>query len=170
MQSKVLSLCILGINIRSLTQMVTNLWTLEYFIGCNGKIQLWPMKSRNDDTLTLFWVCLVVFTWGVLRSHMGPLSQVVWKIYAYSGEKLLISIENVYFCCQRSNLSGWCRLTRSSTDVSLLEIKTFQIQRWQFVPPSRVPNIKTFYDPVDLENKVKVKLMTCSKRSCHYAS
>ena len=40
-----------------------------------------------------------------------------------------------------------------------------------FVPPSKVPNIKIIvYDPGDLENKVKVKLMTYNKRSFHYAS
>ena len=31
------------------------------------------------------------------------------------------------------------------------------------------PNVKTFYAPGDLKNKVKVKLATCNKRSCHYA-
>ena len=34
----------------------------------------------------------------------------------------------------------------------------------------KVPNVKIFYDPRDLENTVKVKLMTYNKRSCHYAS
>ena len=32
------------------------------------------------------------------------------------------------------------------------------------------PNVKTFYDPGDLENKIKVRLLACNKRSCHYAS
>ena len=32
------------------------------------------------------------------------------------------------------------------------------------------PNVKIFYDPGDLANKVKVKLATYNKRSCHYAS
>ena len=34
----------------------------------------------------------------------------------------------------------------------------FQTQRWGFVPPSKVPNVKSFYDNVDLKNKVKVNL------------
>ena len=32
----------------------------------------------------------------------------------------------------------------------------------------KVPNEKTFYHPDDLKNKVKVKLLTYNKRSCHY--
>ena len=38
---------------------------------------------------------------------------------------------------QRSNWSGWCVLGSSSKDVSSIKIKIFQIQRWQFVPPSK---------------------------------
>ena len=34
------------------------------------------------------------------------------------------------------------------------------------MPPSKIPNVKTFYDPGNLKNKVKVKLITCNKRSC----
>ena len=34
----------------------------------------------------------------------------------------------------------------------------------------KVSNVKTFYDPGDLVNKIKVKLMTCNQISCHYAS
>ena len=30
-------------------------------------------------------------------------------------------------------------------------------------------DVQTFYDCVDLENKVKVKFTTCNKRSCQYA-
>ena len=29
--------------------------------------------------------------------------------------------------------------------------------------------MKSQYDPGDLKNKIKVKLMTCNNRSCHYA-
>ena len=35
------------------------------------------------------------------------------------------------------------------------------------MPPSKVPNVKTFYGPGDLENKDQDKLMTCNKRPCH---
>ena len=31
------------------------------------------------------------------------------------------------------------------------------------VPPLKVPNVKVFYDPAYLENKVKAKLMTSNK-------
>ena len=31
------------------------------------------------------------------------------------------------------------------------------------MPPSKDTNVKTFYDPGDLENNVKVKLMTYNK-------
>ena len=31
---------------------------------------------------------------------MGPLGTVVSKLYAYSGKDLLISLENVYCCCE----------------------------------------------------------------------
>ena len=33
--------------------MVTDLWTFIYPLGYNGKIELWPIKSRNEDTVTL---------------------------------------------------------------------------------------------------------------------
>ena len=36
-------------------------------------------------------------------------------------------------------------------------IKILQTHKW----PSKVPNLKTLYDPGDLENTVKVKLITC---------
>ena len=58
---------------------------------------------------------------------------------------------------QRSNSSIWC-MSRSSQDASTLVIKIFQTQKWQFVPPSKVTNMKTFCDHGDLENKVNVKL------------
>ena len=36
--------------------------------------------------------------------------------------------------------------------------------------PPKVQKVTIFYDGDDLENKDKVKFMTCNKRSCHYAS
>ena len=38
----------------------------------------------------------------------------------------------------------------------------------KFVPTSKVQNLKTFYDPGDLENEVEVKLMRAIK-FCHCA-
>ena len=57
--------------------------------------------------MTLFWVCLVVFTQGDDR-YMGPLGLVVLKLFGYSGENPLISIEIV--CC-------YCDLDRGQTDL-----------------------------------------------------
>ena len=106
-------------NIKFLSQMVTDLWTFDRLIGYNGKIQLWPIKSQNDDAVTLFWVCLVVFTRGVHRSDMGFLGPMVSNQCAFSGENPWISIESVYCCCdlERSKWCGWCMLDRSSIDV-----------------------------------------------------
>ena len=68
-------------------------------IWYNGKIQLQPIKSRNENAVIFFWIYLVVFTGGVCRSKMGPLGPVVSKLHDYSGENPLFSIENVYCCC-----------------------------------------------------------------------
>ena len=38
------------------------------------------------------------------------------------------------------------------------------------MPLPKVSNVKTFYDHDDLENKRKVKLITCTKKSCDDAS
>ena len=149
--------------------MVTDLWAFVCPFGYNGEIELWPIKSRNENAVTLFYVCLVVFNWGVYRSDMGPLSPVVSKPYAYSDENPLISTENV---------NCYCDLDRGQTDLGevcwvglqQMYLKIFQTQRWQFVPPSKVSTVKTFCGPGDLKNKVKVKLMTRNKRSCHCAS
>ena len=37
-------------------------------------------------------------------------------------------------------------------DVLTIMINIFQTQRWHFVPPSKVSNVKNFYDHSDLEN------------------
>ena len=42
----------LGCNYQSLPQMVTDLLTSACPIDENGKIQLWAIKSRNEDTVT----------------------------------------------------------------------------------------------------------------------
>ena len=70
--------------------------------------------------------CLTVFTQGVHRSDMGLLGSVVSRLYAYSDETPLISIESVY--C-------YCDLDREQADlfdvcwIGLLMIKIFQTQR-----------------------------------------
>ena len=51
---KTCHLCILRVNTKSLPQMVTNLWTFVYHIGHTGKIELLPIKSRNENAGTLF--------------------------------------------------------------------------------------------------------------------
>ena len=116
------------------------------------------LKLKTEDSVT----------WGVHRSDMGPLGLVVSKLYA--DENPLISIENVYCCCDlktggQTNLVDV--LGRSSPEASTLMKKICQTQRWQFVPTSQVQNMKALYDPGDLENKVKVKIMTCNKMSCN---
>ena len=55
------------LTIKSLPTMVIDLWTFVCPIGYNGKIQLWLIKYRNEDAVTLFLVCLVVLTYGVHR-------------------------------------------------------------------------------------------------------
>ena len=47
---------------QSLPQMMTDLWTFDHPIGYNGKIQLSPVKLKNDYAMTLFCVCLAKFT------------------------------------------------------------------------------------------------------------
>ena len=71
---------------------------------------------------------------------------------------------------QRSNWSGWWMLGNSSIGVFTLMMKIFKSQSWQFGTLTKFSNLKTFYDHGDLKNKVKVNLMTCNKRFCHYAS
>ena len=78
--------------------MVPNLWTIVCSIGCDGKIELRAIKSKNENAGTLFYIWLAVFTWGVHRSDMEPLGAVVLKIFAYLGENSLISIVNVHSC------------------------------------------------------------------------
>ena len=60
-------------------------------------------------------------------------------------------------------------LGRSSIDGSTLMIENLPNPKIA-VCATKVPNVNTFYDHGDLENKVKVKLMSCNKRSCHNAS
>ena len=69
---------VLGVNIKSLLKMVTDKLTSVCPVGYNRKIELWPIKYRNEDTMTFFGVCLV----GVHRSDMGPLSPTVSELYA----------------------------------------------------------------------------------------
>ena len=71
-------------------------------------------------------------------------------------------------------------LKMSTAAVTLTQVKLIWINRFiyiqdkhlpnqsrQFAPASKVSNVKNFNDRDDLENKVKVKLMTCNIRSCH---
>ena len=60
-------------------------------------------------------------------------------------------------------------LGRSSIDVSMLMSKNLPNPKMT-MPPSKIPNVKNFYDPGDLENNVKVKLRICNKRCSHHAS
>ena len=153
--------------------MVTYLWTFVYPIGCNGKIELWPIKSIHEVAVTLFRVCLAVFTLGVHMSDIRLPGSVVskiiwlfrWKSVDFNWKCLLL-----LWPWQRSNWLGWWMLTGSSSDVSTFKKKIFQTQRGQFVPHSKVPNVKSLFDPSDLENKVKVNLMTFNDRFCHYTS
>ena len=57
-------------------------------LGFYGKIQLWPIKSRIEDAVTLFLVCLIVLTYGVHGSDMGPLGPVA-PICATSAQIML---------------------------------------------------------------------------------
>ena len=54
--------------------------------------------------------------------------------------------------------------------ISSCDKKFFWYYYPHLVPPSKVPNVKIFYDPCDFENQVKVKLMAHNKRFCHKAS
>ena len=70
---------------------------------------------------------------------------------------------------QRSNWSGGFILGSSSMDVSTLMMKIFQTKADSFC---HFPSFKfeTFCDLGDLENKIKVKLLTCKKRYYNCAS
>ena len=47
--------------------MVSDKWTFDCLIGYNGKVKLWPIKSRNEDAVSnLIFICLVVLTKGVI--------------------------------------------------------------------------------------------------------
>ena len=123
------------------------------------KNDLWSIKSRNEDTVAVFWVCLVVFTRGVHKSVARILGPVVSKLYAYSIENPLL-----LWVWQRSYWSGSCMFGSSLIDTSTLMIKIFHTQRWQCVPLWNVSNVKTFCDHGDLDNKVRVKLVTCNEK------
>ena len=56
-------------------------------------------------------------------------------------------------------------LDSSSVNVSALVIKISNPKNDSLCPFTKVSNMKTSYDCGDLENKVKIKLMTCNKRS-----
>ena len=58
--------------------MITDFWTFNHPIGYKGKIQLWPMKSRNEDAVTYFWEGLIVhdLTLGIHRFNVEPLGPV----------------------------------------------------------------------------------------------
>ena len=47
LENMVLSLYILGVNIKSVTHMVTDLWTFAHSIGYDGKIQLLTHKIQK---------------------------------------------------------------------------------------------------------------------------
>ena len=59
---KSLVISIFNVNIKSVPKTVTDLWTFVYLIGYGKKIKLLPIKSKNEDAVILFCVCLVVFT------------------------------------------------------------------------------------------------------------
>ena len=65
--------------------------------------------------------------------------------------------------------SGWYIFGSSSIDATSVMIKIFKTQTWQFVSPSKVSSVKTFYDHGDLEIKFKVKLMTYNIVIMHLA-
>ena len=50
------------ISVKSLPQIVTDLWTFVCPISYNGKIQLRPIKSRNEDTVIYLLASIVVLT------------------------------------------------------------------------------------------------------------
>ena len=55
MQRKVLLLGIFGINIKFLSKILNDLWTFVCPLGYNGKIQLWPIKSRSFKQSPQLW-------------------------------------------------------------------------------------------------------------------
>ena len=64
------------INIKSCSEIVSDLWSFEHPMGYNGKNSTLAQKSRKEDAVTLFLVCLVVLASGIHRSDMVPLGPV----------------------------------------------------------------------------------------------
>ena len=58
---------------KPLPQMVTDSWTSVYPVGYNGKLQLWPVKSRNEDSNDLMKNGLLLLTLPCLAKQLwGP--------------------------------------------------------------------------------------------------
>ena len=93
-------------------QMVTDLWKFVCPIGYNGKIELLPIESRNEDAVTLFWVCLSIHlrhpqVWcGTTRpSSLKTICLFRWKPNDYHWKCL-----SLLWPWQTWNWSGWCML------------------------------------------------------------
>ena len=117
------------------------------------KIQKWGCSDLILEMLwSIHWRCPQIW-YGILRtSGLKTTCLFRWKPIDFYWKFLLF-----LWPWQRSNWSCWCILGGSSIDVSTLLIKIFETQ-WQFMPPSKLPNVKTFYDHGDLKTRSRSNL------------
>ena len=141
---------ILDLNTKSLPQMLTYLRTY-------GKIEF-SIKSKIEEAVNLFYTSFSIHLRGLQVWYGTPMPSGLKTVYPFRWKPI-----DFYRKCllllwpgQRSNWSELCLLGRLSLDLSAVMIKIFQTPKWQFVTPSKVLNAKTFHDPGDFENKVKV--------------
>ena len=118
--------------------------------GYNGKIQLW-LKIQK-------WWCSDLIQSMPCSIHLKCTQVWYGTPKPYGLKTLWLFRWKPIVQWQRSYWYGWCMLERSSIDVSTIMMKNFQIQRWQFVPTSKILNVKTFYDPGDLETRSRSNL------------
>ena len=96
---------------------------------------------------------------------MGPLGPMVSKLYAYSDETPLISlkISTIAVTFSEVKLIWLMYVGQVFNRYIYTHDENHPNPKMTLVPLSKVSNVKTFYDFGDLENKVKVKIVTCSQ-------
>ena len=116
-------------------------------------LNFWSIKARNKVHWPDIWT--QSRTWQQVSKWVVIISMTL-QLYEYqvSCHRFLLML----WPWQRSNWSGWCMQQSSWRDISSVMIKIFQTRSWQFVPPSKVPTVKTFYDRGHLETKSGSKL------------
>ena len=144
--------------------MVTDKWEFVYPVGYIGKLNFDP----HNPEMKMQW-----FNFGIVLSvHLKCPKVMIWNPYTQWSQNYMPIQVNTHLFLLKMSVAAV-----TLTEVKLIfkrsiytHDKNFQTQIWHFVPLWKVSNAKTFFDRGDLENKAKVKLMTCNKSSFHCAS